>query len=279
MSPSFPCPPSGYARNWANGQNLVESTKIERCKLDPKRVLRKGEKRRDKKERQEKSCKSLKHEQQYLHCKKIHDESEQLEKSGLTEEHEQPQNLCYLSDGSQSNNKRKREDPPPVVESHAKGVSSGKPLRIRFVFRKHKESETVPQEEHVPQCPAQCEKAAQDRKSSEQEENLPSTSQGKADAGIAIDTRKKKHKKSKESRYNALFDDLSLPALASTGLDDVDDDEDWLFGSRRPEKRRGEAAVETGKDESMNLASWGDFSWRRPTRSLFDVPSNSLWFF
>lgn len=44
--------------------------------------------------------------------KQVYGESEQLENSDLTEEHELPtvSSVCYLSDGTQSRNKRKRQD-------------------------------------------------------------------------------------------------------------------------------------------------------------------------
>ncbi|XP_010533881.1 PREDICTED: uncharacterized protein LOC104809551 isoform X2 [Tarenaya hassleriana] len=257
---------SGYfpARNWANGQNLVESTKIGRLRVDPKKAHRKEkekkEKRKDKKERHEKSRKCLEKldnnlEQQYLPFKKIQDESEQREKSGLTEEHEQPQNLCYLSDGSQSNNKRKRQE-PPAVDSHIKG----KPLRIRFVFRKPKEPEAVPQEERV--CSPSVARdtnvsCVPSGKTSEEEENLPSTSRGDESIAITIDTKRKKHKRSKESRYNALFEGWVPPPLCPSVLDIDDEDQDWLFSSKRQGQSTAET-VETDKDMTMNLVSSGD---------------------
>lgn len=43
------------------------------------------------------------------------EETEGLEKSSLTDEHNEPvcrQDFCYLSDGSQSSNKRRRDSPP-----------------------------------------------------------------------------------------------------------------------------------------------------------------------
>ncbi|XP_010533871.1 PREDICTED: uncharacterized protein LOC104809551 isoform X1 [Tarenaya hassleriana] len=283
---------SGYfpARNWANGQNLVESTKIGRLRVDPKKAHRKEkekkEKRKDKKERHEKSRKCLEKldnnlEQQYLPFKKIQDESEQREKSGLTEEHEQPQNLCYLSDGSQSNNKRKRQE-PPAVDSHIKGLPydfmdqkvdvlsnlfvgsifylSGKPLRIRFVFRKPKEPEAVPQEERV--CSPSVARdtnvsCVPSGKTSEEEENLPSTSRGDESIAITIDTKRKKHKRSKESRYNALFEGWVPPPLCPSVLDIDDEDQDWLFSSKRQGQSTAET-VETDKDMTMNLVSSGD---------------------
>lgn len=43
------------------------------------------------------------------------EEAEHLEKSSLTDEHDEP--VCYLSDGTQSSNKRKRQRSPSFTPS------------------------------------------------------------------------------------------------------------------------------------------------------------------
>lgn len=49
------------------------------------------------------------------------EEAERLEKSDLTDEHDEP--VCYLSDGNQSGNKRKRQT-PPIISSAAPSSTS-----------------------------------------------------------------------------------------------------------------------------------------------------------
>ncbi|XP_010477241.1 PREDICTED: protein PXR1 isoform X2 [Camelina sativa] len=162
MSRYFTTPPPVYARNWANSQNLVESTKIER-QIVSQKVHRKEkkEKTKDKKEKKEKKEKTKDKKEKkvenekkslklYIPVKQVSDESEQLEKSCLTEEHEQLHQIGYLSDGSQNSKKRSRETSPAVVESQIKATPvAGNPLRLRFVLRKPKEAEVVPQEDRV----------------------------------------------------------------------------------------------------------------------------------
>ncbi|XP_023645246.1 uncharacterized protein LOC17896984 isoform X2 [Capsella rubella] len=149
MSRYFTTPPPVYARNWGNGQNLVESTKIER-QIVSEKVHRKEkkEKKKDKKPKKEKKSPKLEYisaKQVSDDSKQVSDESEQLEKSCLTEEH-----VGYLSDGSQNSKKRRRETSPAVVESQIKATPvAGKPLRIRFVFKKPKEVEVVHQEDRL----------------------------------------------------------------------------------------------------------------------------------
>ncbi|XP_010539840.1 PREDICTED: DNA ligase 1 [Tarenaya hassleriana] len=286
MSRTFPCPPSGYERSWANGQDLVDSTKIKIDTVNPIKELwkqkEKKEKRRDKKEKREKSKKALEqraakfdNNPEPLYSKKIQDESRQLEKSDLTEEHELPQSLCYLSDESQSSNKRKRQD-WPAVESNVKAVP-GKPLRIRFVFRKPNKPESVPQEERV--CSTSVAQDADtsfvaNARTSLQEENLPSTSRGEEGTTIPIGMRKKERKRSKESRYHALFEGWVPSAPSSTALDVDYDHQDWLFCSRKQERPKAGA----GKmDKDLNsLRCLGDPSWSRalflPEVGIYSLP-------
>ncbi|KAG6585530.1 hypothetical protein SDJN03_18263, partial [Cucurbita argyrosperma subsp. sororia] len=128
MSRCFPYPPPGYVRKVAR----TEAALIEPIKLLSERrekgTERKKEKSKHKKEKsKDKKHKSKEHRDKSSRSrrdsngqkqKKVKDllkgtkvEAEQLEKSGLTEEHGQPvwpQSPGYLSDGTQSNHKRKR---------------------------------------------------------------------------------------------------------------------------------------------------------------------------
>ncbi|KAF8053651.1 hypothetical protein N665_1387s0009 [Sinapis alba] len=218
MSRYFKSPPPVYARNWAKGQNLVESTKIERPILASKKVHSKEKKER-KKQKNEKTIEHL-----YLPTKQVCDESEQqLERSCLTEEHEK-----YLSDGSQDSKKRRREA-SPAVDSNIKATPvTGNPLRIRFVFKKPKEAEVV-----VPQVPQEdliCSTSGYDRLSktstsvSGHDEFLLSTSlESDKTAILSESKKKKKHRISKESRYSSLFDESAPPSLS------MEEDDDWFF--------------------------------------------------
>lgn len=207
------------------------------------------------------------------------------EKSGVTEELEGPQNhLGYLSDGSLNSNKRKRDVSPPAVESLIKVVPvAGKPLRIRLTFKKPKVESPLPQEDVVacstsgavslnlaPRaavCSSVCEPELnipstsealieETKKMCEPEVNVPSTSE----AAIAGEVKKRrKHKPSKEDRYNALFDDWTPISTTAMEVDfSSKDDDDWLFvGSRTKERRNCKAANKI--DEDVRTSS--DSSW------------------
>ncbi|XP_023002403.1 uncharacterized protein LOC111496256 [Cucurbita maxima] len=128
MSRCFPYPPPGYARKVARTEAaLIESIKLLSERRE-KGTERKKEKSKHKKEKsKDKKHKSKEHRDKSSRSrrdstdqkqKEVKDllqgtkvEAEQLEKSGLTEEHGQPvwpQSPGYLSDGTQSNHKRKR---------------------------------------------------------------------------------------------------------------------------------------------------------------------------
>ncbi|XP_010419219.1 PREDICTED: uncharacterized protein LOC104704909, partial [Camelina sativa] len=252
-------------------RNLVESTKLERITLDSinplHRIEKKEKKRTHKKEtKEEKSHKASSreaHKLQILSSKKVSDESDQLEKSGLTEELEASQNHHgYLSDGSQNSKKRNREDSPPPVESLIKAAPvAGNPLRIRLVLKKpNADVPVLPREDLVSvakplshqdviassvSCP----------KISEPEQNLPSTS-------VVDETKKrKKHKPSKEDRYNALFDDWTPSSISLADITcSKNDDDDWLFGKKTQMMPKPKAADKI--DEEMMMGT-GDSSWPR----------------
>ena len=85
--------------------------KLEREKVLPK-LEQKIHKKREKKEKRKEKKEQEKSQGLIKKFKKLDDvlsgyKDDQLEKSDLTEEQEPP--VCYISDGSQNSNKRKRE--------------------------------------------------------------------------------------------------------------------------------------------------------------------------
>ncbi|RID56172.1 hypothetical protein BRARA_G03388 [Brassica rapa] len=264
------------ARNQASGQNLVDSTKIARIVNDSKTSLPK-----EKKDKERRKQKKEKREKSHKHSSKKSTKSPGVsEKSGVTEELDGPQNhLGYLSDGSQNSNKRKRDCSPPAVESVVKVVPvAGKPLRIRLTFKKPKlESPPLPREDVVacstsgaeslnqaPQaavCSSVCEpelnvpSTSETKKICEPEVNVPSASEA-AVAGEA--NKRKKHKPTKEDRYNALFDDWTPISTIAMEVDcSSKNDDDWLFGSRTKERTSCKAANKIDEDVRASC----DSSW------------------
>ncbi|XP_010477240.1 PREDICTED: protein FAM133 isoform X1 [Camelina sativa] len=273
MSRYFTTPPPVYARNWANSQNLVESTKIER-QIVSQKVHRKEkkEKTKDKKEKKEKKEKTKDKKEKkvenekkslklYIPVKQVSDESEQLEKSCLTEEHEQLHQIGYLSDGSQNSKKRSRETSPAVVESQIKATPvAGNPLRLRFVLRKPKEAEVVPQEDRVcstsgTERPIEIPSSVSVPKTCDHDVNLLSTAVESDKITISSESKKrKKHKQSKESRYNSLFDGWVPPCLSLE--EDNSNSDDWLFGTSR--QASSKASIKSDEDMIMNLQTSGE---------------------
>ncbi|ESQ34788.1 hypothetical protein EUTSA_v10008464mg [Eutrema salsugineum] len=262
----YTSPPPVYARNWANGQNLVESTKIERQIAPSIKVHRKEKKEK----KREKKLKNEKSKQQYFpSTKQVSDESEQHEKSCLTEEHHL---VGYLSDGSQNSKKRRREA-SPVVDSNIKATPvAGNPLRIRFVFKKPKEAEVaVPQEDRV------CSTSGTDRPSEITssvpvlDENLLSAPLENGKTAIPSESNKrKKRRTSKESRYNSLFDECVLPSISMEEENGHNDD--WLFCARAQEN----APTKSSEDMVTNLQKSGESSLPRaqflPEAGIFSLP-------
>lgn len=154
---------------------------------------------------------------------------------------------------------------------------AGKPLRIRLIFKKPKsESPCLPREDTlvcstsvVGSLNQSSEKVGQDVVTSfvpcsevpVPEENLPSTS------AVAIaETKKRKHRPSKEERYNALFDDWTPPSsicFPAMEVDSSTNDDDWLFGNRAQEKSNPKVAAKIDEDMNMSLHRHGDSSWPR----------------
>ncbi|CAN8292295.1 unnamed protein product [Cochlearia groenlandica] len=257
MSSYLISPSPLYARNLAYGQNLVESTKIERQVVASRKTHRKENKEKKKKQKFEKSLQV----QYFSSAKHVSDESEQLEKSCLTEEHEQHVHVCYLSDGSKTSKKRRLET-YPVVDSILKGLS-GNPLRIRFVFNKPKEPESVSQEDRVcstsgtEQWPRDESSSVSGLKNCDCDENLLSPSLESDKIAIPSESKKrKKHKMCKESRYNTLFDQL-VPSCNSSEESNTDD---WLSGTWRQESSSTKASSSYNEGTAMNMQNSGDYT-------------------
>ncbi|XWS24512.1 hypothetical protein CRYUN_Cryun28dG0109300 [Craigia yunnanensis] len=120
--------------------------KLEREKVLPKieqKIHRKREKKEKKKEKKEKG----KTQGLIKKFKKLDDvlsgyKDDQLENSDLTEEHEPP--VCYIFDGSQNSNKRKRE-----TLSSSECRVDGNVVKIRFSLKKRWEPDASLSEEPV----------------------------------------------------------------------------------------------------------------------------------
>lgn len=141
---------------------------------------------------------------------------------------------------------------------------AGQPLRIRLIFKKPKVESPLPQEDVVAckatqavvlNVPSTSEAAVEETKTiCEPVSNVPSA----LEAAIAETKKIKKHKPSKEDRYNALFDDWSPPSFTDIEVDTCSkNDDDWLFGSRTKERTNCKAAVKN--DEEVRTSS--DSSW------------------
>ncbi|KAJ0257441.1 DNA ligase-like protein [Hirschfeldia incana] len=269
----FTSPPPVYARNWANGQNLVESTKIEIPITASKKVHRKEKKER-KREKKQKNEKTIEH--LYLPTKLVCDESEQLERSCLTDEHDK-----YLSDGSQDSKKRRREASPAVESNNIKATHvTGNPLRIRFVFKKPKEASEVvvvpqvPQEDLVCSTSGSVQPCSISSSVSGHSENLLSACLESDKTAILSESRKiKKRKTSKEARYCSLFDEPAPPSF-SMEEDDSNSDDDWLLSARRQEKTSTKSTM--NEDMVMNLQMSGESCFPSsqflPEVGIFSLP-------
>ncbi|OMO87380.1 hypothetical protein CCACVL1_09089 [Corchorus capsularis] len=271
---------------------------LERDTILPKaeqKLLKKGEKeirkvKENKKERKEKEkthgiSKSKKLDDGVIGLK-----DSQLESSELTEEHGLP--VCYLSDGtqnsnngSQNNNKRKRETSPPTV--------NGSNIKIRFTFKKPKESDASLSKELVSSTSGRVDSSSQPI-AQEQcvlpkvkaniitapvqeqkqcplmeriEQSLPSfSSTSRYDSKI----------KKAALQYEALFENwVPPPPLQLENQLENQDDDDWLFASKKqgqPVAKRT-SLVDTG---STCHASAGATSWPRaqflPEVEIYALP-------
>ncbi|XP_007017860.2 PREDICTED: uncharacterized protein LOC18591588 [Theobroma cacao] len=252
MSRCFPYPPPGYLRH-----GLVESIKLEREKVLPK-TERKIHKRREKKEKKKKERKEK--EKTHGISKKLKklvddlngDKDEQLGNSDLTEEHEPP--VCYLSDGTQNSNKRKRET-PSSSECRVNGS-----IKIRFSFKKPRESDASLCEERVcstsgrADCSTQPIAQEQPDPSNQKENIITHVPEQKIttvlEQKLWRDNERKQQipssgtsvfgNKMKKAalQYKTLLEDLMPLPLQLQNHDDYDDD--WLFKSKQQGKHAGE---------------------------------------
>lgn len=167
------------------------------------------------------------------------------------------------------------------VHLFAAAPVAGKPLRIRLLFKKPKVESPLPQEGAVdcstsgakslnqaPQA-AVCDPELsvpstfqavieETKKLCEPEVKVPSVASA---AAISETKKRKKHKPSKEDRYNALFDDWTPPSSIEMLVNSSStNDEDWLFGSRTKERTSRKAAADES-DEDVRTSS--DSSWPR----------------
>ncbi|KAJ7966892.1 DNA ligase 1-like isoform X2 [Quillaja saponaria] len=292
MSRCFPFPPSGYMRNGSSGQALIESIKLQReweekSKADMKKEKKteKKEKKRVKKEKRKKkedksSNVSHKVEDQNrvdaASCplqKRVEVETEQLEKSGITEEHEQPfQSPCYLSDSTQSGNKRRRSTSQP----NDKCIDHGNIIRIRLPLRKHREPEEPNLKDQLPSTSARADSPVQEINESINLLRLPLCYSTSADvnrfseesnarlckelttsseekAGIVFKiTSVEKETQSMDSVYSSLFQNLVPPSNEFDGSDV--EDQDWLFGTKRHDGHASKR-LKAGTDLSCSRSS------------------------
>ncbi|GAV56716.1 hypothetical protein CFOL_v3_00258 [Cephalotus follicularis] len=260
MSRCFPYPPPGYVRNGS----LIESIERESHKT---KITEQKEKRREKKEKRkerkekeklrkigefdEKSPKGEKRKYDVIggfQPKESEDGTEHLEKSSLTEEHGQAvcsQNMCYLSDDSQSSKKHKWQIAPSNGNQN-----NGNVTRFKLSLQKHRGPDVSLSKEQVCSTSGREEPLAQPK-----EVQIPHQEQC-----CSIKTKSVKHTfepskelncsvfapnvvetafgmyenemKRAESQYKALIEDWVPPSNLQFKIDDLDDQE-WLFGTKK----------------------------------------------
>ncbi|KAK8512574.1 hypothetical protein V6N13_082884 [Hibiscus sabdariffa] len=289
MSRCFPYPPPGILR-----QGSVESVKLDRESVLPKseqKLLKLREKKEKKKGEKgnyktQSSTKKFEKLDDILNGFKGHD---QLEKSELTEEHEPP--VCYISDGSQSSHKRKRE-----TVSYSECRVEGSKIKIKFSFKKPRQSDSLTGEEPfcssngrvvssqnlsclVPPVPEQ--KLLLDGRNKRQyPSSVPSSfsEQGlRHNDGRKVQVPSYRTTSSKENKilkaalqYKTLIEDW-LPTVLHPELDDDENGDDWLL----PKKRLDKPLVRRSDDSNV-LCHSSSTSWPRaqylPEAEVFALP-------
>ncbi|XVE94532.1 hypothetical protein REPUB_Repub02eG0016900 [Reevesia pubescens] len=249
MSRCFPYPPPGYLR-----QGWVESIKLERDKVLPKteqKILKKREKKERKgKEKTQGVTKKIKKLDDVLNGYK----DDQLEKSDLTEEHEAP--VCYISDGSQNSNKRKRE-----TLSSSQCRIDGNVIKIRFSLKKPRESDASLSEEPVCSTSGRADSSAQPKGPKAEEQCHPWSKKSNNSTPLP-ELKPRLDDESREQipfssgtsayenemykaalQYKTLIEDwVPLPLQVVQNADDHHDD-DWLFMKKqqvKPAAKRSE---------------------------------------
>ncbi|XVF63655.1 hypothetical protein PTKIN_Ptkin09bG0104200 [Pterospermum kingtungense] len=253
MSRCFPYPPPGYLR-----QGLVKSIKERKEKVKTQGLTKK--------------------------YKKVDDvlsgnKDDQLEKSDLTEEQGPP--VCYISDGSQNSNKRKRE----TLSSSNECRVNGNIVKIRFSLKKPRVPDASLSEELVcstsgradsstlPKAQEQCDPLSKRPNAStpvpeqkllcdERRVTVPSSS-----GASVYDNRLQKA----ALQYKSLIEDW-MPLPLQVELDDDDDnDNGWLFET----KRQGESAFKRSEVDS-NFSCAGATSYPRahflPEAEIYALP-------
>ncbi|XP_022951332.1 uncharacterized protein LOC111454195 isoform X2 [Cucurbita moschata] len=292
MSRCFPYPPPGYARKVARTEAaLIEPIKLlsERREKGTERKKEKSkhkkEKSKDKKhkskEHRDKSSRSSRRYSNDQKQKEVKDllkgtkvEAEQLEKSGLTEEHGQPvwpQSPGYLSDGTQSNHKRKRGASIQPNED----CKPGKVIRIKLASSlSQQEDSSAGSEQTCSTTGRRCNPLHQTRDENssrvpivqktsltsldqKRDENsgrgliVQKTSLTMPDTPVAVkdpiskpnikdlplhavDIGTHRKRKPSDSAYEDLFDKWVPPTLQ---LGQQTDNEEWLFGPKKQDER------------------------------------------
>ncbi|VVA91952.1 unnamed protein product [Arabis nemorensis] len=241
MSRYFTTPPPVYARNWANGQNLVESTK---------QVS-------DESEQLEKSCLTEENEQQLNQVGYLSDGSQNSKK------------------------RRREASPAVESHIKATHVAGNPlRIRFVFKKPKEAEA-LLPQEDRVCSTSGnerlnETLSSVLGSETSERDGNLPSTSLDGDKIAIPSELKKrKKHKPRKESRYNSLFDEWVPPPCISLEEDDSNSD-DWLFGPKKQENASTKASIKKDEDLIMHLKNSEDSIFPRarflPEVGIFSLP-------
>lgn len=180
------------------------------------------------------------------------EEAEHLEKSSLTDEHDEP--VCYLSDGTQSSNQRKRQRSPsftPSITIH-KNI-----LRIRLPSLKYRETHSSLLEGQS--CPAVGRALDSPvQKAPDKEQCLTSSKVDEASPIAQFDasacngaTFDEKNVPGPESFYKSLIEDWVPPPLHFE-LNDSND-EDWLFG--RKQQSQGLKRLKSSNDMPCQQSS------------------------
>ncbi|XP_022769215.1 uncharacterized protein LOC111312828 [Durio zibethinus] len=237
MSRCFPYPPPGYLR-----QGLDESIKLEKEKVLPKteqKIHRKREKEKKKVGKEKEKTRGLTKK-----FKKLDDvlsgcKDEQLENSDLTEEHEAP--VCYISDGSQNSNKRKREN---QTLSSSQCRVDGNTIKIRFTLKKPREPDATLSKEPVCSTSGRSDSSTQPEAQEQRypgskkantiipvpEQKLwPNDERGKQIPSSSVISAYENEMQKASLLYTTLIEDwMPLPFQVEQNAVD-DNDDDWLF--------------------------------------------------
>lgn len=197
----------------------------------------------------------------------VYKESEQLENSDLTEEHELPtvSSVCYLSDGTQSSNKRKRQDSMVDGSENPK-----KKIVLRFKLAPKKQTEpdsstieqdnicpstgpeTLAQERTVLGHKPLCHTNVQTKTEPEQLNLKPGLELPLSVLETEIRTEKNTSSplKKAESVYRTLIEDWVPEIPIHQFWQEDDEGHDWLFGSRKQQNKQESKRRKADLEES-----------------------------